>query len=219
MKIKNAQLLITAGRLDQYPPEGPLEIAFAGRSNVGKSSLINTLVNRKMLARTSGQPGKTQTVNFYGINNNEFTFVDLPGYGYARVSKTSRQKWSEMIDVYFQNRKSLAEVVLLLDIRHEPGEHDKMMYDWIKACGFNGIIIATKADKVSRNQRQKHISIIAKILEVEDRSFIIPFSSLKKENIDGVLDMVQNVLDINREYVEETGEERMSIGEIEKKEE
>ena len=104
MRIKNAKLLITAGRLDQYPPEGPLEIAFAGRSNVGKSSLINALVNRKMLARTSGQPGKTQTINFYGINNNEFTLVDLPGYGYAKVSKTSRQKWAEMIDIYFQNR-------------------------------------------------------------------------------------------------------------------
>lgn len=206
MKIKNAQLLITAGRLDQYPPEGPLEIAFAGRSNVGKSSLINTLVNRKMLARTSGQPGKTQTVNFYGINNNEFTFVDLPGYGYAKVSKTSRQKWAEMIDIYFKNRKSLVEVILLLDIRHEPGEHDKMMYDWIKSCGFNGIIIATKSDKVSKGQRQKHIATIAKKLGVEDRSFIIPFSALKKDNIDGVLDAVETILDINTEYMSVTGD-------------
>ena len=201
MRIKNAKLLITAGRLDQYPPEGPLEIAFAGRSNVGKSSLINTLVNRKMLARTSGQPGKTQTVNFYGINNNEFTFVDLPGYGYAKVSKTSRQKWAEMIDIYFQNRKSLAEVILLLDIRHEPGEHDKMMYDWIKACGFNGIVIATKSDKVSNNQKHKHINAIAKRLGIEDKSFIIPFSALKKDNIDGVLEVIQTILDINEEYV------------------
>lgn len=201
MKIKNAKLLITAGRLDQYPPEGPLEIAFAGRSNVGKSSLINTLVNRKMLARTSGQPGKTQTVNFYGINNNEFTLVDLPGYGYAKVSKTSRQKWAEMIDIYFNNRKSLVEVILLLDIRHEPGEHDKMMYDWIKACGFNGIIIATKSDKVSRGKRQKHIDIIAKRLGVEDKSLIIPFSSLKKDNINGVLNTIGTVLDINSDYI------------------
>ena len=200
MRVKNARLLITAGRLDQYPEEGPLEIAFAGRSNVGKSSLINTLVNRKMLARTSGSPGKTQTVNFYGINNDEFTFVDLPGYGYAKVSKTSRQKWAEMIDIYFKNRKSLVEVVLLLDIRHEPGEHDKMMYDWIKSCGFNGIIIATKSDKVSRGKTQKHIAMIANKLGIEDRSLIIPFSSLKKDNIEGVLDTVETILDVNSEY-------------------
>ena len=201
MRVKNARLLITAGRLDQYPEEGPLEIAFAGRSNVGKSSLINTLVNRKMLARTSGSPGKTQTVNFYGINNDEFTFVDLPGYGYAKVSKTSREKWAEMIDVYFKNRKSLLEVVLLLDIRHEPGEHDKMMYEWIKSCGFNGIIIATKSDKVSRGKRQKHIAIIANKLGIEDRSLIIPFSALKKDNIEGVLDTVETILDINSDYM------------------
>lgn len=200
MRIKNAELLITAGRLNQYPPEGPLEIAFAGRSNVGKSSLINTLVNRKMLARTSGQPGKTQTVNFYGINNKEFTFVDLPGYGYAKVSKESRKKWAEMIEVYFDNRKSLVEVILLLDIRHEPGEHDKMMYDWIKACGFNGIVIATKSDKVSNNQRQKHIAMIEKKLEIKEKGFVIPFSSLKKDNIKGVLETIENIFEINSDY-------------------
>lgn len=205
MRIKNAELLITAGRLDQYPEEGPLEIAFAGRSNVGKSSLINTLVNRKNLARTSGQPGKTQTVNFYGINNKEFTFVDLPGYGYAKVSKTSRQKWAEMIDVYFTNRKSLVEVVLMLDIRHEPGEHDKMMYDWIKSCGFNGIVIATKADKVSRGARHKHINAIAKKLGIQNKSLIIPFSALKKENIEGVLNTIETILEINSDHMlEET---------------
>lgn len=200
MRIKNAELLITAGRLDQYPEEGPLEIAFAGRSNVGKSSLINTVVNRKNLARTSGEPGKTQTINFYGINNKEFTFVDLPGYGYAKVSRQSRAKWAEMIETYFKNRKSLVEVVLLLDIRHEPGEHDKMMYDWIKSCGFNGIIIATKADKIARGKVQKHISIIQKKLDVANRDFIVPFSSLKKDNIDGVLEVVESILDINKDY-------------------
>lgn len=200
MRIKNAELLITAGRLDQYPAEGPLEIAFAGRSNVGKSSLINTVVNRKNLARTSGEPGKTQTINFYGINNKEFTFVDLPGYGYAKVSKQSRAKWAEMIETYFKNRKSLVEVVLLLDIRHEPGEHDKMMYDWIRNCGFNGIIIATKADKISRGKVQKHISIIQKKLDVENKDFIVPFSSLKKDNIDGVLEVVESILEINKHY-------------------
>lgn len=200
MRIKNADLLITAGRLDQYPKEGPLEIAFAGRSNVGKSSLINTVVNRKNLARTSGEPGKTQTINFYGINNNEFTFVDLPGYGYAKVSKQSRAKWAEMIETYFKNRKSLVEVILLLDIRHEPGEHDKMMYDWIKSCGFNGIIFATKSDKLSKGKIQKQISVIQKKLDIEDRDFIIPFSSLKKDNIDGALEVIETILEINSDY-------------------
>ncbi len=206
MRIKNAELLITAGRLDQYPEEGPLEIAFAGRSNVGKSSLINTIVNRKNLARTSGQPGKTQTVNFYGINNKEFTFVDLPGYGYAKVSKTSRQKWAEMIDIYFTNRKSLVEVILMLDIRHEPGEHDKMMYDWIKSCGFNGIVVATKSDKVSRGARHKHINAIAKKLGIQNKSLIVPFSALKKDNIEGVLNTIETILEINSEHMQEEQE-------------
>lgn len=199
MKINNAELLITAGKLEQYPEEGPLEIAFAGRSNVGKSSLINTLVNRKKLARTSGQPGKTQTINFYSINNDDFRLIDLPGYGYAKVSRTERDKWAKMIQTYLDNRKSLVEVILLLDIRHEPGEHDKMMYDWIRACGFNGIVIATKADKIARGKWDKHKSIIMKKLGVPEKDFIVPFSSLKKQNIDGVLNTIQTVLEVNSE--------------------
>lgn len=197
MKIKNSNLLITAGRMDQYPEEGPLEIAFAGRSNVGKSSLINTLVNRNNLARTSGQPGKTQTVNFYAINNDEFRLVDLPGYGYARVSQTERQKWAKMIETYFTNRKSLCEVILLLDIRHEPGEHDKMMYDWIKSAGFNGIVIATKADKISKGQWFRYIATIQKKLEIENKDFIIPFSASKMLNLEKVWAALGEILEVN----------------------
>ncbi len=202
MKINSAELLITAGRKSQYPEEGVLEIAFAGRSNVGKSSLINTLVNRKNLARTSGQPGKTQTVNFYQVND-DMRLIDLPGYGYARTSKSRREKWAEMIEEYFRTRKSLIEVILLVDIRHEPGEHDKMMYDWIKQCGFNGIVIATKADKISKGQYQKHIKIIADKLGIEDRSFIIPFSASKKINRDKVWEVLSDLFEINREYREQ----------------
>lgn len=199
MKIIKSELLITAGRPEQYPEGNKMEIAFAGRSNVGKSSLINALVNRNNLARTSGQPGKTQTVNFYEINE-EFRLVDLPGYGYARVSKTSREQWKKMIETYFRVRENLIEVILLLDIRHEPGEHDKLMYDYIKRSEFNGIIIATKADKISRGNWNKHINVIAKKLEVEDKSFIIPFSSSKKTNKESVLDTLEELLNINREH-------------------
>lgn len=202
MKIKKSELIITAAKPYQYPPEGAIEVAFAGRSNVGKSSLINTLVNRNNLARTSGHPGKTQTVNFYNIND-EFRLVDLPGYGYAKVSMTERQKWSKMIETYLVNRKSLAEVLLLLDIRHEPGDHDKMMYDWIKSFGYNGIIIATKADKISRGQWLKHITVIQKKLGVENKDFIIPFSASKKLNVDKVWDTIEEILEVNSSKIEE----------------
>ncbi len=199
MKIDSAELLITAGRKSQYPEEGILEIAFAGRSNVGKSSLINTLVNRKNLARTSGQPGKTQTVNFYEVNGN-MRLIDLPGYGYARTSKSKRENWAEMIEEYFQVRESLIEVILLVDIRHEPGEHDKLMYEWIKKCGFNGIVIATKADKISKGQWQKHINIIAKKLGIEDKSFILPFSASKKINRDEIWEVLSDLYKMNYEF-------------------
>ena len=200
MKIKKAEIMITAVKPEQYPEEETPEIALAGRSNVGKSSLINTLVNRKSLARTSGQPGKTQTLNFYNIND-DFKIVDLPGYGYARVSRTERDKWAKMIEVYLTNRKQLKEVFLLLDIRHSPGEHDKMMYEWIKSFGFTGYIIATKGDKLSKNQQIKQISVIKKELNVPDRNFIIPFSALKRQNKDKVLDLLSEIL--NKQQIEE----------------
>ncbi|KPU27579.1 GTP-binding protein [Caloranaerobacter sp. TR13] len=193
MKIRDVKLLITAVNEDQYPSEGVAEIALAGRSNVGKSSLINALINRRNFARTSSQPGKTQTINFYSIND-EFRLVDLPGYGYAKVSVKEREKWGKMIENYLTNRKSLKEVFLLLDIRHAPGQHDKMMYNWIKSFGYKGIIIATKADKIAKGKWQKHISIIAKELGVEDRNLIIPFSATKKINVEKVWETIESLL-------------------------
>lgn len=195
MIIKKAEIIMTAVKPSQYPEANSPEIALAGRSNVGKSSMINTLINRKKLARTSGQPGKTQTLNFYNIND-QFRFVDLPGYGYARVSRSEREKWGEMINKYLTERKCLKEVIMLLDIRHSPGEHDKMMYDWIISIGFKGIIVATKADKLSKNQIAKQVSVIAKELGVEDRSMILPFSATKKLNKDKVWNTIRGILDI-----------------------
>lgn len=201
MKIKKLELEAVTGRPSQYPEEGLTEIALAGRSNVGKSSLINTLVNRNNFARTSGQPGKTQTINFYNING-EFRIVDLPGYGYAKVSMTDRQKWANMIEKYLTGRQSLKEVVLLLDIRHEPGEHDKMMYDWIKSFGYKGYIIATKADKISKGQWQKHTSIIKKKLEVTSTDLIVPFSAAKKLNVDKVWKTIEDLLELHEENID-----------------
>ncbi|MTI46609.1 ribosome biogenesis GTP-binding protein YihA/YsxC [Sporosalibacterium faouarense] len=197
MKIKKSELLGTVVRPDQYPEEGVPEIAFAGRSNVGKSSLINCLINRKNLARTSGQPGKTQTLNFYSIND-EFRFVDLPGYGYARVSRQSRNKWAKMIETYITSRKSLVEIIQLVDIRHTPSELDVGMYEWIKSVGFNGIVVATKVDKISRGKIDKHISDIKKTLGVENRDFIIPFSASKKTNREKVLNTIEEILRVNQ---------------------
>lgn len=202
MKIRKVELESVAAKPIQYPEEGLTEIALAGRSNVGKSSLINTLINRNNFARTSGQPGKTQTINFYNING-EFRIVDLPGYGYAKVSMTERQRWADMIEKYLTTRESLKEVVLLLDIRHEPGEHDKMMYDWIKSFGYKGYIIATKADKISKGQWQKHTSIIKKSLEVASTDLIIPFSAAKKLNVDKVWGTIESILELHEESIDE----------------
>lgn len=197
MKIKKSELLITAAKKHQYPDTIVPEIAFAGKSNVGKSTMINTLLNRKKLARTSGQPGKTQTVNFYNIND-DFNFVDLPGYGYARVSKTERQKWGIMIEEYLNNRPQLKEVILLIDIRHSPGEHDKTMYNWIKTFNFKGYVIATKADKISRGQRLKHIKEIKKVLGVESDELIIPFSASEKLNKDKIWSVFNNIINTDK---------------------
>lgn len=193
MKIIKSELLITAAKKYQYPETIVPEIAFAGKSNVGKSTMINTLLNRKKLARTSGQPGKTQTINFYNIND-EFNFVDLPGYGYARVSREKRQKWGVMIEEYLNSREQLQEVILLIDIRHSPGEHDKLMYNWIKSFDFTGYVIATKADKISRGQRQKHIKEIKKVLGVENDELIIPFSATEKLNKDKIWNVFKNII-------------------------
>ena len=193
MIIKKAELLITAAKKEQYPATVVPEIAFAGKSNVGKSSMINALVNRKKLARTSAQPGKTQTINFYNIND-QFNFVDLPGYGYAKVSKQEKDKWGAMIETYLKNRNQLKEVVLLVDIRHEPGLNDQQMYEWIKSYNFTGYVIATKADKLSRSQQIKCISAIKKCLDIKDKNLILPFSAMSKTGLEETWDLFENIL-------------------------
>ena len=193
MVIKSAELETVCGVTSKLPNNQELEIAFAGKSNVGKSSLINGLLNRKALARTSSQPGKTQTINFYKIND-AFYFVDLPGYGYAKVSATEREKWGKMIEKYLNTSDKSVLVFLLLDIRHEPSANDKMMYDWIIQSGFTPVIIATKADKIKRSQLQKNLKIIRTKLEMGKGDLIFPFSALSKQGKDEIWDYIENML-------------------------
>lgn len=193
MKIKSSRLETIAATLDQYPVDDLPEIAFAGRSNVGKSSFINAVINRKNLARTSSKPGKTRTVNFYNVNE-EFRLVDLPGYGYASVSKTEKENWAKIIETYLNNRKNLYETILIVDIRHKPTENDKQMYDWILSYDFTGFVIANKADKISKSKYKTNIDIIMKTLNINDRDLIIPFSSEKKINIDIVREQIENII-------------------------
>jgi len=185
MKIRSSEIVVSAIKKDQYPAEGLPEIALVGRSNVGKSSATNALLNRRNFARTSQTPGKTRTINFYKINE-EFYFVDLPGYGYAKVSKSEKDKWGVIMERYLQDRQELCAIFLLVDIRHEPTNDDVTMYEWIKHFGYNCVIIATKADKISRGQYQKHISIIRKKLQLEKDEKIIPLSSSKKTGVEDV---------------------------------
>ena len=191
MKIRSTEMVVSAVNRNQYPTEGIPEIALVGRSNVGKSSTINTLLNRRNFARTSQTPGKTRTINFYKINN-EFYFVDLPGYGYAKVSKSEKEKWGVIMERYLQDREELCAIFLLVDIRHEPTNDDVMMYEWIKHFGYNCVVIATKADKISRGQYQKHFSIIRKKLQLEKDEKIIPLSSLKKTGVEEVWNEIIN---------------------------
>ena len=185
MKIRSSEIVVSAIRKEQYPAEGLPEIALVGRSNVGKSSATNALLNRRNFARTSQTPGKTRTINFYKINN-EFYFVDLPGYRYAKVSKSEKDKWGVIMERYLQDRQELCAIFLLVDIRHEPTNDDVMMYEWIKHFGYNCVVIATKADKISRGQYQKHISIIRKKLQLEKDEKVIPLSSSKKTGVEDV---------------------------------
>jgi len=198
MIIRKAELLITAAKKEQYPITVVPEIAFSGKSNVGKSSMINAMLNRKKLARTSGSPGKTQTINFYNIND-QFNFVDLPGYGYAKVSKQKKDKWGEMLEIYLKGRNQLKEIVLLIDIRHEPGINDQQMYEWIKSYNFTGYVIATKADKLSRSQQIKCISVIKKCLDIKDSSLILPFSATSKAGVEDVWGLFENILGLEAE--------------------
>ena len=175
------------------PRTGRLEVAFAGKSNVGKSSLINGLMNRKSLARTSAEPGKTQTINFYNVNE-ELYLVDLPGYGYARVSKEESAKWGKMIEKYLHTSEDLQAVFLLVDIRHAPGANDKMMYDWVVDSGFKPIIIATKLDKIKRSQVAKQLKLIRTTLQVLPDTTIIPFSAQTKQGRDEIWAIVDDLL-------------------------
>lgn len=193
MNVNNVSLAKVAVKKEQYPEELRPEIAFVGRSNVGKSSLINTMINRKGLARTSGQPGKTQTINFYDIEN-QLYFVDLPGYGYARVSMQERDRWGKMIEDYLHQREQLKYVVQLIDIRHEPTKDDKMMYDWIKHYRGKVLIVATKMDKLKRSQVQKHLSIIKKALGLDQEDILIPFSSETKQGKEELWEIIDGVL-------------------------
>ncbi len=191
MVIKSARLETVCGITSKLPRNDKIEIAFAGKSNVGKSSLINGLLNRKALARTSGTPGKTQTINFYNVNE-AFYFVDLPGYGYAKVSMNEREKWGKMIERYLNNSEKLVMVFLLVDIRHEPSANDKMMYDWILQSGFSPVIIATKLDKIKRSQLQKNLSIIRKKLGMDSDDTIFAFSAQTKQGRDEIWNYIES---------------------------
>ncbi|MDD2447582.1 MAG: ribosome biogenesis GTP-binding protein YihA/YsxC [Tissierellia bacterium] len=185
MKIIKSDLQQIAALPEQYPKDDLPEIAFAGRSNVGKSSFINSMINRKNLARISGKPGKTRTINFYIINDS-FRFVDLPGYGYAVASVKEKEKWAKIINTYLESRENLSEIVLIVDIRHEPTSQDKMMYDWIISMGYKGIVVATKADKISKGNWQKNTKIIRQKLEIKDVDLVIPYSSENKMNAEKI---------------------------------
>ena len=193
MVIKNVSLETVIGVTSSIPDNKMPEIAFAGKSNVGKSSLINALMNRKSLARTSAQPGKTQTINFYNIND-ELYFVDLPGYGYAKVSQQEKEKWGKMIEKYLRQSKVLKAVFLLIDIRHEPSVNDKQMYEWILSNGYSPIIIATKLDKINRSQIQKQVKLIKQKLEVEKGTVVIPFSAESKQGRDEIYELIDTLV-------------------------
>ena len=193
MKIKSSELRTVCGPTSKLPAEDLPEIAFAGRSNVGKSSLINSLLNRKNLARTSSSPGKTVTINFYIINE-MFYLVDLPGYGYAKASLQERAKWGKMIEKYLSTRDVLRAVVLLVDIRHAPTKDDVMMYEWIVANGLKPIIVATKLDKIKRSQKDKNLKIVRETLGAEKDVKIVPYSSETKAGRDELLMILNELL-------------------------
>ncbi|MCI6881351.1 MAG: ribosome biogenesis GTP-binding protein YihA/YsxC [Lachnospiraceae bacterium] len=203
MIIKQAELETVCGITSKLPENTFPEVAFAGKSNVGKSSLINGLLNRKSLARTSSQPGKTQTINFYKVNGDLY-LVDLPGYGYAKVSNEIKAKWGRMIENYLHGSKQLKAVFLLVDIRHEPSANDKDMYQWIVAQGYEPVIIATKLDKIKRSQVQKQIKILKEGLKLLPGTQLIPFSAETKQGRDEIWDVICS-------FVEEPSDERGTV--------
>lgn len=193
MVIKNVSLETVCGITSKLPENLHPEVAFAGKSNVGKSSLINALMNRKSLARTSAQPGKTQTINYYNIND-QLYFVDLPGYGYAKANEEVKAKWGKMIEDYLHKSKQLKIVFLLIDIRHEPSGNDKIMYNWIVDQGFKPVIIATKLDKINRSQIQKQVKLIKTTLQTLPETVVIPFSSETKQGREEVYQLLDTLL-------------------------
>ena len=194
MVIKNAELAVVCGITSKFPDHNNPEIAFAGRSNVGKSSLINGLLNRKNLARTSSTPGKTITINFYLVNK-EFFFVDLPGYGYAKAARTERAKWGKMIEKYLNNRPNLKSVFLLVDSRIPPTADDQQMFNWIVEAGFEPVVIATKTDKLSKNQTIRSLGIIRKTLGASQDIKILPFSALKRTGREEILELIDSIIE------------------------
>ena len=193
MVIKNVNLETVCGITSKLPENSLPEIAFAGKSNVGKSSLINGLMNRKALARTSSSPGKTQTINYYNIND-EMYFVDLPGYGYATANEKVKAQWGKLIEDYLHQSKKILAVFLLIDIRHAPSENDRIMYDWILDRGYQPIIIATKLDKIKRSQIEKQKKLICDTLDVVDDTIVIPYSSLNKQGREEIYELLDNML-------------------------
>lgn len=192
MIVNNASLAAVGVKEEQYPKTGLPEIAFAGKSNVGKSSLINALLRRKALARTSSQPGKTQTINFYNVEDSLY-FVDLPGYGYARVSRSERERWAKMIDDYLHTRQTLLQVILLVDGRHEPSANDVQMMEWIRSFGYQPLVIATKMDKLGKQQHGKALKLIRQTLKIENDQ-LFPFSSLNKTGTEEIWQHLDELL-------------------------
>ena len=193
MVIKSVELEIVCGVTSKLPDTDKPEMAFAGKSNVGKSSLINGLMNRKSLARTSSQPGKTQTINYYDVNHCMY-LVDLPGYGYAKISPREKEKWGQMVENYLHTSKQLRAVFLLIDIRHEPSANDKQMYDWVVYQGYDPIIIATKSDKIKRSQLQKHMRMIREGLKVKAGTPILPYSAQTKQGREEIWNLIDELL-------------------------
>ena len=198
MVIKKVNLETVCGITSTLPKNTLPEVAFAGKSNVGKSSLINALMNRKSYAKTSSQPGKTQTINFYNIND-AFYCVDLPGYGYAKTTLEVRAKWGKMIEKYLHTSDQLSQVFLLIDIRHKPSENDRLMYEWIKTQGYEPIIIATKLDKINRSQIQKQVKIVREGIGMGKEGIIIPFSALTKQGLDAIWEIIDQIAGVTKE--------------------
>ncbi len=198
MVIRNVNLETVCGVTSKLPENTLPEFAFAGKSNVGKSSLINGLMNRKSLARTSSSPGKTQTINYYNINN-EMYFVDLPGYGYATANEKVKATWGKMIEDYLHQSKQIRAVFLLVDIRHVPSENDRIMYDWILDRGYQPVIIATKLDKIKRSQVAKQLKLICDTLDIVDDTVVIPYSSLSKQGREEIYELLDGMVEDTEE--------------------